>query len=72
MTPATLKTLLTLAAGVALAACLLPQARDYVPFLTALAGLLGGGAHMKRPGDLAETQADRVIEAAVSQKIDSE
>ncbi len=48
---------MTLGAGLALALCLIPQLHTYVPFLTAIAGILGGSAHVPQPGAKAELEA---------------
>ena len=49
MTPAAVKTLMTLGAGLLAAACFLPGATPFVPFLTAVSGLLTGGAFIPQP-----------------------
>jgi hypothetical protein len=49
MTPATAKTLMSLGAGLLAAACFLPGATPFVPFLTAVSGLLTGGALIPQP-----------------------
>ncbi len=51
MSPATLKTVLGLAAAVIMALTLVPQLAPYSQALTLLSGALGGGAFLKRPGD---------------------
>jgi hypothetical protein len=55
MTPITIKTLMTIAAAVATALAFVPQLAAYQAALTALAGFLGGGAHVPRPGDGAKS-----------------
>lgn len=49
---ATIKTIMTVLAGALGAAALLPQFAGYSSVLTFLAGVLGGGAHVQRPGDV--------------------
>ncbi len=51
MSPTTIKTAMTIVAGVAAALAFVPQLAPYQAALTALAGFLGGGAHVPRPGD---------------------
>ena len=57
MSPLVAKSLLTLAAGVAAALAFVPQCAPYQAALTALAGFLGGGAHIPQPGARAELAA---------------
>jgi hypothetical protein len=51
MSPATQKTLMSVAAAVLMALAFVPQLAPYAVALTTLAGALGGGALIKRPGD---------------------
>lgn len=57
MTPAWLKTLMTVGSALAGAAMFVPQLAAYQGALGFLAGALGGGAHVPRPGDLARAKA---------------
>lgn len=52
MNPATLKTIMTIGAAIVGALAFVPQLHAYQAALTALAGFLGGGAHVPRPGDV--------------------
>ena len=65
----TAKTIMTVVAGIAAAAAFVPQFAPYQAALTALAGFLGGGAHVPRPGDLAQV---RDAKAALAQAVESE
>ena len=49
MGPTAIKTLMTFGAGACGAACFLPHAEPYRPFLTAMSGLLMGAAHIQQP-----------------------
>ncbi len=57
MSPAVAKTFMTIGAGIAASLAFVPQLAPYQAALTALAGFLGGGAHVPRPGDLAKAEA---------------
>lgn len=67
MSPAATKTLMTIGAGLLGAACFLPHAAPYAPFLTAVAGVLMGGAHVPQPAT-AQQLADRVGKAIEAEK----
>lgn len=57
MSSTTVKTIMTVAAGLLGAACFLPHAAPYAPFLTAVSGVLLGAAHVPQPGAKAELAA---------------
>jgi hypothetical protein len=52
ISPGLLKTLMTIGAAVLGALVFVPQLAHYQAALAALAGALGGSAHVPRPGDL--------------------
>lgn len=56
MSAATKKTIATVVAGVLMGiAVYVPQAAPFSGFLTFVAGLLSGGVHLPRPGDVKAT-----------------
>ena len=60
---------MTVAAGVLGALVFVPQLHPYAAALSFLAGALGGGAHVPRPGDLALAKA---ATEALAKKLDEE
>lgn len=76
MTPTTIKTLMTIGAAVLGALMFVPQLAQYREPLMFLAGALGGGAHVPRPGDLLAvrdaTEQAKTAKAALADALEEE
>lgn len=69
MSPTTLKTIMTIGAAIAGALAFVPQLVPYQAAFTALAGFLGGGAHVPQPGAKAELAA---VKGALAAAVEAE
>lgn len=69
LSPALLKSAMSVVAGLAGAAAFLPQLHPYQAALSALSAFLLGGAHVPRPGDL---QAAKDATSALADALERE